>query len=112
MTVRRRRFTLDATKFNAMSIAIISFASMHLSTAYAQLAAPSTAASSASNSAASNGDEARYLEAFGRADKDGDGKLSKIEAENLPAIAQRFDSIDVNKDGFISQAEYLTALKS
>jgi Ca2+-binding EF-hand superfamily protein len=109
MTVRRRRFTLDATKFNAMSIAIVSFASMHLSTAYAQLAAPSSAASSTSSPV---GDDSRYLEAFGRADKDGDGKLSKIEAENLPAIAQRFDSIDVNKDGFISQAEYLTALKS
>jgi Ca2+-binding EF-hand superfamily protein len=110
MTVRRRRFTLDATKFNAMSIAIISFASMHLSTAYAQLAAPSSAASSTSSPAA--GDDSRYLEAFSRADKDGDGKLSKIEAENLPAIAQRFDSIDVNKDGFISQTEYLSALKS
>jgi EF hand len=40
----------------------------------------------------------------------GDGKLSKDEFENLPAIAQRFQQIDANKDGFISKTEYLDAL--
>jgi Ca2+-binding EF-hand superfamily protein len=96
----RRRYTIDTQKFNAISIAIISAAAMsiYMPRAHAQMTAPST-------------DTARYMEAFERADKNGDGKLSKEESENLPAIAQRFEQIDADKDGFISKKEYLEALK-
>lgn len=93
----RRRSTLDTFKFNAMSLAIIASAAL-CSPSFAQTTAPAT-------------DTARYMEAFERSDKNGDGKLSKEEAESLPAIAQRFEQIDVDKDGMISKAEYLDALK-
>lgn len=105
MTSRRRQPLIDTRKFNAMSVAIISTAAMVMGAAHAQMAAPS------SKPPASTPDTARYLEAFDRSDKNADGKLSKEEADSLPAIAQRFEQIDADKDGFISKAEYLDALK-
>jgi EF hand len=101
---RRRRTLLEAGKFNAMSMAIIAVAALQIGAVYAQTPAPAAPA-------APSADTARYLEAFDRADKNADGKLSKEEAENLPAIAQRFEQIDTDKDGAISKAEYLEALK-
>jgi EF hand len=98
---RRRRTLLEASKFNAMSMAIIAVAAFQIGPVAAQTPAP----------AAPSADTARYMEAFARADKNADGKLSKEEAENLPAIAQRFEQIDTDKDGSISKAEYLEALK-
>ncbi len=94
----RRRYTLDMHKFNATSVAIIAAAALYMPHAHAQTTAPAT-------------DTARYMEAFERSDKNGDGKLSKEEAEALPAISARFDQIDADKDGAISKAEYLEALK-
>lgn len=109
----RKRYSIDTSKFNTMSIAIISAAAMYLPMAHAQMTAPSQPAPAApAGPAAASPDTAKYMEAFARADKNADGKLSKEEAENLPAIAQRFDQIDADKDGSISQAEYLSALKS
>ncbi len=107
MTSRRLRKSIDSKKFNALSVAIISVAALYMPMSYAQMTAPSQPASAASSS-----DTARYMEAFVRADKNGDGKLSKEEAESLPAIANRFEQIDTDKDGSISQAEYLAALKN
>ncbi len=107
MTSRRLRKPIDSRKFNALSVAIISAAALYMPMGYAQMTAPSQPAS-----AAGGADNARYMEAFVRSDKNGDGKLSKEEADSLPAIAQRFDQIDTDKDGSISQAEYLTALKN
>jgi Ca2+-binding EF-hand superfamily protein len=50
--------------------------------------------------------EARMQERFRLADKDGDGALSKAEAEaGMPRMAKHFDAIDVNKDGKITQDE-------
>jgi Ca2+-binding EF-hand superfamily protein len=111
----RQRYTMDTGKFNALSVAIISAAAMYMPMAHAQTTAPSQPApapTAPAAPAATSPDNARYMEAFARADKNADGKLSKEEAENLPAIAQRFDQIDADKDGSISQAEYLTALKN
>jgi EF hand len=102
---RRRRTLLEASKFNAMSMAIIAVAALQIGSVYAQTPAPGA------KPAAPTADTARYMEAFERADKNADGKLSKEEAENLPAIAQRFEQIDTDKDGAISKAEYLEALK-
>ncbi len=45
-------------------------------------------------------------EKFNKADVDQDGSISREEAEKgLPSIASKFDVIDANKDGKITQAE-------
>jgi EF hand len=109
MTSRKRRNTLDTALFNASSLAIIALSSLCMHTARAQTNPGST--KPAVTAGGANVENVRYLEAFERSDKNGDGKLSKDEAENLPAIAQRFEQIDTDKDGSISKTEYLEALK-
>ncbi len=47
--------------------------------------------------------------AFQRADRDGDGRLSRKEAEHFPALSQRFDQIDGNRDAYISRDEFNAA---
>ena len=47
--------------------------------------------------------------AFNRADANKDGKLDRQEAEHFPAVAQRFEQIDTNRDTFISLAEHAKA---
>ena len=44
--------------------------------------------------------------AFARADTNGDGKLSREEAQRFPEIAARFDELDRDHDGFLSLAEF------
>lgn len=44
--------------------------------------------------------------AFVRADVNKDGKLSKEEAERMPAIAAKFAELDKNADGFLSVEEF------
>jgi Ca2+-binding EF-hand superfamily protein len=50
---------------------------------------------------------AQFEERFKAADKDGDGALTKTEAEagKLQHIAQHFDKIDANKDGKVTREE-------
>jgi len=50
--------------------------------------------------------------AFIRADANKDGKLSRQEALRFPAVEQRFDQIDTNKDKLVSREEFEIALKS
>lgn len=40
-----------------------------------------------------------------QADKDGDGRISKAEAAADPKFAERFDKMDVNKDGFVDRTD-------
>lgn len=40
-----------------------------------------------------------------KADKDGDGKISKAEAAAEPKLAERFDQMDANKDGFVDRSD-------
>jgi Ca2+-binding EF-hand superfamily protein len=50
--------------------------------------------------------KARFEEHFKKADTDGDGALSKAEAEKgMPRLARNFDAIDANKDGKITPDE-------
>jgi len=52
----------------------------------------------------------RDLEAaFNRADTNRDGKLNHQEAEHFPAVAQRFELIDADRDTFISREEFSKA---
>lgn len=50
---------------------------------------------------AANG--AQIEKRFKAADKDGDGKLTRAEAEaGMPAVAKNFDRLDVNKNGYLT----------
>ena len=50
--------------------------------------------------------QAKAAERFKHADTDGDGAISRAEAEkNAPRLAQKFDLIDSNKDGKLTQDE-------
>ena len=53
------------------------------------------------------GDRAHKMhERLKAADKNGDGKISREEANaSLPRMAKHFDDIDTNKDGFITREE-------
>ncbi len=44
--------------------------------------------------------------AFARADSNGDGKLSRDEAQRFPEIAARFDELDRDHDGVLSLIEF------
>ncbi|RZJ07602.1 MAG: hypothetical protein EOO54_23345 [Haliea sp.] len=44
-------------------------------------------------------------QAFKQTDANGDGKISRAEAVNFPAVLQRFDGIDTDKDSHVSRAE-------
>jgi Ca2+-binding EF-hand superfamily protein len=50
--------------------------------------------------------QARAAERFKHADTDGDGAISRAEAEkHAPRLARKFDQIDSNKDGKLTQDE-------
>ncbi|EJE51491.1 hypothetical protein PMI14_03844 [Acidovorax sp. CF316] len=50
--------------------------------------------------------------AFARADANRDGQLSPQEAVMLPAISEKFEALDRNKDKFLSLEEFALATKS
>ena len=50
--------------------------------------------------------------AFAKADINKDGKLDKKEAQMMPAVADRFEQLDTNGDGFISREEFSKAAGS
>lgn len=47
--------------------------------------------------------------AFAKADTNKDGKLDKKEAQMMPSVADRFEPLDANADGFISREEFSKA---
>lgn len=50
---------------------------------------------------------AAYRLSFQRADANNDGQLSREEAQNLPAIFEKFDQWDHDGDGHIAEKEFL-----
>ena len=50
--------------------------------------------------------------AFDRADANADGKLSPQEAATLPAIGNRFQQLDTDRDGSLSHTEFDKGAKS
>lgn len=49
---------------------------------------------------------------FKKADANGDGKLSKAEADaGMPRVGKNFDAIDANKDGFVTPDEIRAAMQ-
>lgn len=49
---------------------------------------------------------------FDAADRDADGKLSRTEASDAPALSVSFDTADVNADGVLEPLEYLQARRA
>jgi Ca2+-binding EF-hand superfamily protein len=47
--------------------------------------------------------------AFARADTNGDGKLSREEAQRFPEIAARFDEFDKGRKGYLTFDEFAAA---
>lgn len=50
-------------------------------------------------------------QAFDRADANGDGKLTLREAEHFPAVSERFQQFDKDKNGSLSREEFSQGLK-
>lgn len=62
--------------------------------------------------AASPGLRMKFLQQFADADDDGDGLLSRQEAErNLPVIGEKFDSADASSDGWLTPEELRSYLQ-
>ena len=74
--------------------------------AAAQTQAPGKTQGKAPAAELSAKDKAAVETSFGRADANGDGKLSKEEAVKLPAVSTKFDELDKNKDGFLGLDEF------
>ena len=57
--------------------------------------------------------QAKFNERFKKADADGNGAISRAEAEkSMPRLVRRFDSIDANKDGQVTREEFAAARKA
>ena len=57
--------------------------------------------------------QARAADHFKKSDADGNGSLSRAEAEkDMPRLARHFDMIDTHKDGQLSQEELSAARKA
>ena len=55
------------------------------------------------------GRHAKAAERFKKLDTDGDGRISRAEAQAAPRLAERFDAIDADKDGFVTPEELKAA---
>ncbi|HET9622715.1 MAG TPA: EF-hand domain-containing protein [Kofleriaceae bacterium] len=53
----------------------------------------------------------RVDQVFAKLDADGDGRISKAEAEKGPKMSKAFDRVDADHDGFVSRAEMSAAVE-
>jgi EF hand len=49
---------------------------------------------------------------FKRLDANQDGRISRDEAARMPALAERFDQLDKDKDGFLSAEEFASGFET
>ncbi len=96
------RQALRVINFEARSVGL--FAGLALGTVLS-VQAQSMGAGTPSTTVGPTG-TSQVAEAFKRADADGDGNLSREEANQLPAVAQRFEQLDANNDGKLSRKEF------
>lgn len=119
----------NVTGFEVRSVLLFTALSLGGASAMAQLQAPSQALQTsqaqqapqpamqsgpatgvqAAPPAAGSGDSVQA--AFDRADTNQDGKLSKKEAESLPAVSSAFARIDTDKNGSLSREEFGKAVQ-
>ena len=66
---------------------------------------------SAMSPAAQRNSSALLDAAFGRADLDGDGRLSRRETDHFPVLAERFEQIDRDGDQHLSLDEFQRAAR-
>ena len=55
------------------------------------------------------GRKEKGAERFKKLDADGDGRISRAEAQAAPRLAAHFDDLDANKDGFLTPDELKAA---
>ena len=91
--------------FEAVSVVLVAALALGAAVAHAQSTAPPMTA--APTSSAKDIDAA-----FVKADVNKDGKLDKAEAQTMPVVAERFDKLDANADGFLSREEFAKAAGS
>lgn len=87
--------------FDAHSVALLTAWALVSTGSWAQTATATPAAS-----------EAALVAAFARADRNGDGQLSRDEAQRLPAVAEQFSALDRNGDNQLSRDEFMLGLKT
>ena len=96
-------FALGAVAAHAQSGAAPSPATSHTP----QVSRTAVTDTATARTVAQNGVSRSQLDAaFNRADRNGDGKLSRAEAEHFPLLVERFDQIDGNHDAFLSRDEF------
>jgi Ca2+-binding EF-hand superfamily protein len=80
---------------------------------FAALLLPAIASAQPSGSESGQGRGQRFAERFKKADTNGDGKLTRAEAEagGMRMVARNFDAIDTNKDGFVTPDEIRRAME-
>jgi hypothetical protein len=101
-------FTRTVTRPTLLATLLAGFAFA----AMAQAQAPAKTQGKAPAAELSAKDKAVVETSFGRADANGDGKLSKEEAVKLPAVSTKFEELDKNKDGFLSLDEFAAGVAS
>ena len=117
MTTASRRNKHFIPNFEVRSVLLVTAMVLSCATvAQAQTAAPLAAdpakpaqqmrTPGQGNAAAAKSGEKDVDAAFARADTNKDSKLDKQEAQSMPVIAERFEKLDVNSDGFLSRDEF------
>ena len=105
---RKKYFIPNFEARSVLLVATLTFAGIAGAQGQTSSPAPARDAPAATGSVPANKATSTDVNAaFDRADADKDGKLSRTEAENLPAVAQRFEQSDTDRDTFVSREELM-----
>ena len=119
-----RRFAAAPSRFALRSMLLLAgISGVAVAQAQAQTVAPPVSrqenssvarqmpTASAMSPAAQRNSSALLGAAFGRADLDGDGRLSRRETDHFPVLAERFEQIDSDGDQHLSLDEFQRAAR-